>query len=847
MKDKRVERSIGTASQELFDKFNGNTLFRFKGQDISFGETCTRVAERTGFLQKKGIAKGDVVGILSGNSPEWCSTFLAVTSIGAIALPLDTNLNKDQYNDMLLTAGAKAVFTGEGFHGKYKVPSFDIDYKKIDGRGNALPEVSCSPDDIAVLLFTSGTTGTPKMVSLSHRNILHIAYVCTDLEEYTQVDQTLAILPLFHVYALESTFMAPFVTGSMIVMQNSLKGPDIMKSLADNDITIFPAAPIMWELFFNGIANKARAESERKYKLFMFLVNNAPLLRMLGLGLLLKKVFAPVHDVFGHSHRFFISGGAPMKKEYFNWYKNMGFNIMEGYGLSETTGPIAIPYYKKSKAGSVGPPIAGNEVTVKNINSDGIGEICLRGPAVSPGYFKNDEANRKSFDEEGFFNTGDLGRVDRKGNIYITGRLKNVIVLDSGKNVYPEELEFFYRNSEKINEIAVFERSIQGRTSLFAVVVPGRKSSASYNEIKAEIELMNKELPDYKRVRNFSVSFDELPKNSTKKILYSEVIKFLEAGNYQTCEEDNVVLKDLLRGTGPREERIVALLKKKLGADMLFTNSTLSDFNVDSLGFIDIIVYLEQNLNTAIDSKVFRTKETLGEILIYLASLEEAAGSSLDDKILNGEIEFRANTFFNPFHHIVLAFLRVASKALWNVEVRNREMLQLDNTILVSNHQSYLDMVWIASSIPWKYRKDIYVTGKRRLSFLRFIFPILPIIYVDETNGIEVLKAGADILRQGKTLVVFPEGTRTENGQLNEFMSGAAYLAKHLGKKILPVSVSGSYEIWPRRNNLPEFITRKKGCLTIGEMIDPAQYDSVEALNDAMYNAVEAGIIPLAN
>jgi len=847
MKDKRVERSIGTASQELFDKFNGNTLFRFKGQDISFGETCTRVAERTGFLQKKGIAKGDVVGILSGNSPEWCSTFLAVTSIGAIALPLDTNLNKDQYNDMLLTAGAKAVFTGEGFHGKYKVPSFDIDYKKIDGRGNALPEVSCSPDDIAVLLFTSGTTGTPKMVSLSHRNILHIAYVCTDLEEYTQVDQTLAILPLFHVYALESTFMAPFVTGSMIVMQNSLKGPDIMKSLADNDITIFPAAPIMWELFFNGIANKARAESERKYKLFMFLVNNAPLLRMLGLGLVLKKVFAPVHDVFGHSHRFFISGGAPMKREYFNWYKNMGFNIMEGYGLSETTGPIAIPYYKKSKAGSVGPPIAGNEVTVKNINSDGIGEICLRGPAVSPGYFKNDEANRKSFDEEGFFNTGDLGRVDRKGNIYITGRLKNVIVLDSGKNVYPEELEFFYRNSEKINEIAVFERSIQGRTSLFAVVVPGRKSSASYNEIKAEIELMNKELPDYKRVRNFSVSFDELPKNSTKKILYSEVIKFLEAGNYQTCEEDNVVLKDLLRGTGPREERIVALLKKKLGADMLFTNSTLSDFNVDSLGFIDIIVYLEQNLNTAIDSKVFRTKETLGEILIYLASLEEAAGSSLDDTILNGEIEFRANTFFNPFHHIVLAFLRVASKALWNVEVRNREMLQLDNTILVSNHQSYLDMVWIASSIPWKYRKDIYVTGKRRLSFLRFIFPILPIIYVDETNGIEVLKAGADILRQGKTLVVFPEGTRTENGQLNEFMSGAAYLAKHLGKKILPVSVSGSYEIWPRRNRLPEFFTSKKGYLTIGETIDPAQYDSVEALNDAMYNAVEAGIIRLAN
>lgn len=843
MKDDRVERSIGSASVDLFEKFKYNTLFRFKGNDISFDNTSARVSARAVFLQKRGIARGDAVGILSANSPEWCSTFLAVTSIGAIALPLDTNLSKKQHEEMLLAAGAKAVFTGEGFHGKYKVPSYKIDQVEKAASWDDISHVSCSPDDIAVLIFTSGTTGTPKIVSLSHRNILHIAYVCTDLEEYTAEDQTLAILPMFHVYALESTFMAPFVTGSMIVMQTSLKGPDIMKSLGDNDITIFPAAPIMWELFFNAIANKARMESEKKFRLFMFLVKNAPLLKMLGFGFLLKKVFAPVHNVFGLSHRFFISGGAPMKKEYFNWYRNMGFNIMEGYGLSETTGPIAIPYYKKAKAGSVGAPINGNEVTVKNINSDGIGEICLRGPAVSPGYFRNDEANRKSFDEEGFFNTGDLGCVDRNGNIYITGRLKNVIVLDSGKNVYPEEIEFFYRNSAKINEIAVFERKIQGRTSIYAVVVPCKKSSTSYGEIKSEIELLNCDLPDYKRVKNFSISFDELPKNSTRKIMYSEVVRLLDDGNYQTGAEDKVVLKDILRGNGPREERIVELLQKKFGAEVLFTNSTLSDFNVDSLGFIDLIVYLEHNLNTAIDSKLFMTKETFGEMLIYLSSLDEGEGYSLDEKILKGEITVKPNRIFNPFHHIVLALLHVLSKLFWKLEVRNGDRLSLDNNILVANHQSYLDMIWIASSIPGKYRKDIYVTGKRRLSFLRYIFPVLPIIYVDEKNGIEVLKAGADILRQGKTLVVFPEGTRTEDGTLNDFMSGAAYLSKHLDKSVVPISVAGSYEIWPRQNRLPEFFSGKKGYLTIGETVDPAQYESVEALNSAMYKAIEAGII----
>ena len=329
-KNSRFERDIYTATVEICDAHKDNVLFRFGGEDSSFGDTFEKIIGRAVFLQQQGISKGDIVGILSANSPAWCSTLLAITSIGAIALPLDTHLSKKQHEDMLLKAGATAIFTGHGFQGAYPVRSFDIDDVERVKDGSGLSVVGCSPDDIGVLIFTSGTTGTPKIVTLSHRNLLHIAYDCTDLEEYTVEDQTLAILPLFHVYALESTFLAPFVTGSMIVMQNSLKGPDIMQSLADNDITIFPAAPIMWELFFDGIANKAKAESEKKYKFFMFMVNNAPLLKKSGLGFLINKAFAPVHDLFGHSHRFFISGGAPLKKEYFNYYKNMGVQYYGG-------------------------------------------------------------------------------------------------------------------------------------------------------------------------------------------------------------------------------------------------------------------------------------------------------------------------------------------------------------------------------------------------------------------------------------------------------------------------------------------------------------------------------------
>jgi len=836
--DIRYNRDIFSTCTAVCNEHKENILFKFEGNEISYGEIYEKIVHRAAFLKKSGFKKGDIIGIISENSPDWSSTFFAITSIGAIALPLDTNLSKKQHNEMLKEVKAKAVFASDTYKSKYSVKSFDITKVDPSVKTDKFTLPSCSIDTIGVLIFTSGTTGTPKIVTLTHQNLLHIANACTDLEEYTAKDQTLAMLPFYHIYALESNLLAPFVTGSTIIMLNSLKGPDIMQCLADNDITIFPAAPIMWEMFFDGIANKARSESEKKYKLLMFFIKNAPILRKLGLGFLVKKIFTPIHEVFGLSHRFFISGGASMKKEYFKYYKNMGFEIMEGYGLSETTGPIAIPYYKKSKAGSVGPPIMGNEVKIKNINADGIGEICLKGAAVSPGYYKNKEANQKAYDEEGFFSTGDLGRLDKEGNIYITGRLKNVIVLDTGKNIYPEEVEFYYRNSEKIKEIAIFEQKINDRTTAFGVIVPSKKNQNSYKDIKNEIELMNKDLPDYKRIKQFSISFDELPKNSTKKIMYPEVIKMLEAGNYQANSEDEVVLKDVLTGADPRESRIIDLLKLKLKENLLYANSTPSDFNIDSLGLIDLVAYLEQNLHITIDSLEFRKKETLGEILLYVASLKEGDGEPLEKIIFEGEILHKPNRIFNPFHHIVLGLFKLISVALWKVKVNNKERLVLNNNIIVSNHQSYLDMVWIAFSIPRKYRKEIYVTGKKRLSFLKIVFPILPLILVDDKNGIDVLKAGADLLRQGKTLIIFPEGTRSKDGEIQNFMSGAAYLAKNLNIDIIPVTVKGAFKIWPANKKLPSLFTKKEGSLTIGETISPKKFKTVNSLNSALFKSV---------
>jgi long-chain acyl-CoA synthetase len=834
--------NLFTAYQSLCDTYAERMLF--KNQGIRYKKTWQRAKTRALFLQKKGYKKGDVIAILAGNSPEWCLTYMAVTAIGAIALPMDINLTPAQYRQMAKSAGVRAAFVSLPFRDVFRtIAVYNIEDEPAAGKSAILKEASVGRDDIASLLFTSGTTGHPKIVALTHGNIIHVAQDCTKLEEYSPEDVTLAMLPLYHVYAFEATFMAPLVSGSTIVFQNSLKGPDIIKALAENTITIFPAAPQMWELFFDALVSKVRAQSKAKYNMFMFFLKAAPVFRALGLDFILQKVFHPVHDVFGHKMRFFISGGAPLKKEYFNYYQRMGFNIMEGYGLTETTGPIAIPYYKDAEAGSVGPPIRGNEVKIKNVNEDGIGEIWLKGPAVMSGYYKNKEANRQAFDNERFFNTQDLGYVDKGGNIHITGRVKNVIVLDSGKNVYPEELELYFRTSPLISEIAVFGKNIDGRETVYAVIVPAAKGAQSYDKIREEITTLNKGLPSYKAVSRIALSVDPLPRNSTRKVLIDEVIRLLDQGVYQTDASGTAVLRSILTATNIREEEIIGILREQLQAKVLHANETLADQQIDSLGLVELIVDLEEAMNISVDMDKVNPLQTLEEFVRYLAGCEERKGVNLDKLILKGPITTKVTTFPNPISGSISLLVRICSSLCWRISVNHKERLRPENSIIIANHQSILDPPLILNQVPYALRKDIFLIAKKELSWFRFPFAGAPILYVDRTgNIVPSLKAAADVLRSGHSLLIFPEGTRTRDGAVGKFRSGAAYLARHLNKKIIPVTIQGAFKIMPSGKHLPHFFGGHKLKMNIGSPIDPKSFPSVEALTDHLHKFISGNI-----
>lgn len=833
-------QNLGAAYRLVCRRHADRVLFR--NEKITFWE-CWRHAEDLAlFLRGQGYGQGDIIAILAESSSAWCIAYMAITAMGAIALPLDTSLTREQYRVMIQAVAAQAVLVSEPFRGFFdEVAVYAIDGAPPATGDETLPEIPLGENEIASLLFTSGTTGNPKIVALTHENILHVALACTRLEEYTEDDVTLAMLPLYHVYAFESTFMAPLMTGSSIVFQTSLKGPDIIRTLAENPITIFPAAPQMWELFFDAMVGKIRAQSQTKYRLFLFVLRAAPLLKSLGLGFLTDRIFRPVHDLFGHRMRFFISGGAPLKQAYFEMYRRMGFYIMEGYGLTETTGPIAIPYYKDAVAGAVGPPVPGNEVRIKEINAEGIGEIWLRGKAVMAGYYRNDHANREAFDEEKFFNTRDLGYVDSKGHIHITGRKKNVIVLDSGKNVYPEELELHFRTSPLISEIAVFGRKIEGRETVYAVIVPVSGLQNGYRTIREEIAALNKNLAPYKALVRFALSADPLPRNSTRKILIDEVIRLLDQGVYQEGEGGSPAPRNRLTASNEREEEIIAIVGARLNADVLYAAETLADHGVDSLGMIELIVHLEERLAISVDTEKVSPFQRMEEFVRTLADCGKRAGVNLDDLILRGEMATRPTIFPNPFSEMILLAVRIASTLFWDVRIDHPERLALDNAIIVANHQSNLDPVWLLSALPYRLRKRIFLIGKKELSFLRYLLIGSPLLFVDRTgNVVPALKAAADILRGGDSLIIFPEGTRSRDNALGKFRPGSAYLATHLGKKIIPVRIEGSFEILPPGKFIPRFFGGRPGVLRIGEPIDPARFDSVETLNDHLRHVVES-------
>ncbi|MBX6423235.1 long-chain fatty acid--CoA ligase [Thermosulfurimonas sp. F29] len=522
---------------------------------LTYEELGQRVRWLASGLRALGLVPGERCAILGPNSPEWAQAYLSVLSAGGVCLPLDSLLKSYEFRHILEEARVRFIFVAPRFletileldeelglfrriillervSGEFPGKVTFLERVLEEGRRRAREPVFTDPGKVAVLIYTSGTTGKAKGVMLTHRNIVSDVVACYVSLPFDENDRFLSVLPLHHTFECTAGFLLPLYAGAHITFARSLKSRDILADLKASRATVMLGVPLLYQKLYEGIERAVRRAPLPKRLIFRSLLRAvAAAGRMVREEAAGRLLFRGLREKAGLAHlRFFVSGGAPLPPHLPKLYRRLGIKLIQGYGLTEASPVLTVNPPSSPRDESVGLPLPGVEVKVREPDSEGVGELCFRGPMVMKGYFENPEATRAAFDEEGFLRTGDLGFVDREGYVHICGRAKNLIVTPAGKNVYPEEIEAELDKSPYILESMVFGFPREGGEEVWAVIVPdyeaierdfrGRhlKEEDVERIIAREVRARMSPLADYKRVKRFLIRDEELPKTSTRKI-----------------------------------------------------------------------------------------------------------------------------------------------------------------------------------------------------------------------------------------------------------------------------------------------------------------------------------------
>jgi long-chain acyl-CoA synthetase len=524
-------RTVPEMIQNSVDRYADKTAYLIPRNNnihkFSYGEVLEYVKRIGRYLKELGIGKGDNIAILAENRPEWGISYFTVSWIGATAVPLDPRGSMESHKFILSFSAAKAIFLSasslpnvrpmldelEGLKHMIIMETFDDIYSKYSWG----VETECvSDEELLELLFTSGTTGNPKGVMLTHRNVMSNVEDMYKILDLSPDERAFSVLPLHHSYECTCGFLGPFYNGSSVFYSRSIKPREMLEDLYIASPTVWFNAPLILEKLY------LRIEKE---------ISSGPRFKRIVTRALPKKIIGNrIRKRLGLENiKLIICGGASLPPWVSRGLEQFGFPIVQGYGLSETSPLVSVNPPSRPKNKSVGMVIESVEVEIRDMDEDGNGEIVVSGPNVMKGYYKNENATREVLTADGWLYTGDIGFFDDEGYLYITGRKKFLIVTPGGKNLSPEELEEYLTKSNYIEEALVFspdDKTIQAVIYPNLEQVNGRLEAMGlavsdenvWELIKAEIRRMNHDLEAYKRVSVFAIRFDEFPKTTSRKI-----------------------------------------------------------------------------------------------------------------------------------------------------------------------------------------------------------------------------------------------------------------------------------------------------------------------------------------
>ena len=546
--------NIELASQ----KYGDHPLFAFERNrtdyEISYNEFYEYTNAVTRALIHFGLA-GKRVAIIGENSPEWIVTYLSTITAGGVAVPIDVALSKEQLVEFAKMAEVEVLAYSstwasfveehaddfEGVSTFIKLNDYSFDFKteqvyelerfssvsKLAHTGNAITDINIpkqDPEKMSIMLFTSGTTGTSKIVMLSQKNICTVINSArVPLAKFTEDDVLLSVLPVHHTYELTCGIFCALDHGCKICINDSIK--HVSKNLKKYKPTGMAVVPLYVEVFYNNIMRSVRKQGIEKT--FNFALKASTAAKKINIDLS-KKLFGKVMEAFGGRLCKLVCGGAALRPELVSTFRAIGVEIVQGYGITECAPLVSVVPFGVYNPKSCGKIVDSMQVFIDKENpSDEFGEIVVKGSNVMLGYYNNEQATKEVLSDSGWFYTGDYGYVDKKGYLYITGRKKNIIVLQDGKNVFPEEIEEYLGSIPHIKECVVVGRQKDNDLCITALVYPdfdytdsiGLKSKEEvYNAIREQINNTNRKLVGYKRIMALEFMEEEFEKTPSKKI-----------------------------------------------------------------------------------------------------------------------------------------------------------------------------------------------------------------------------------------------------------------------------------------------------------------------------------------